>query len=663
MAKHMAEIRSNILINAGFHYQSRNRWQNSRAVANVPSEKKLRVTKNHTQRISKHIINSFLETGIGVGVFPANENELGDQKSAELHSSVWDNIKSDQNWEKKSSQFVHDFVVCGEAYAEIIFDSTKGDVVEQEPILNEFGQVLGYNPIKSGSVEISRVFAFNVLTDPQGKSFEECRHVIVKKLFPTKDLKKRFKDDERVSKFIDDSTDTLQIFDGLTGTYSESKNHTQVNCYYFRPCAMYPNGYYYYATSTGIIESGQLYRFPIVFVGYDEVPTSARAYSFIKQTKPYQTEINRCASKIIEESVTLGSSYILSQEGSRIKNKSIGNGMRNLSYTGIEPKVISGRSGEQYVDYMNAMINEMYTIADVAEFDKEKPGYASDTYSMLFRSLKQKKKFQIYGEKIEIFFKECVELSLDLAQAYYPDKLVVQMVGKPEAVNIAEFKASNKLRRKIKVEPRSEDFTSTLGRSLSINTLLQYAGSNLSSEQIGMIAKYMPFLNKEQMIDEFTLKTDLATNTILALDRGENPIFVDSHHSYLIDKLSARMVRSDFFMLDPQIQQMYQQRLVQHRQALVQQQQQAEMAKQGFVPTTGGFVGVDLYEEREDGKQKRVRLPGDAVKWLVDKLSGQGSQIEAIEDLPIDQQAALGAQIQQQIPQGMPAGMPVNMPM
>lgn len=651
LERHFAEIRSNILLNAGFHYPNRNRFQNIRSLSNVDSSKKIRVTKNHTQRICKKIINALSEAGIDVGIYPRNDSELADQKSAELHSAVWSYIEDNQSFDQTKYQLINDFVVCGEAFLKVMFDPDKGEIIGYDVETDEMGMPLGEpQPVFSGAITFERIFPFNCLTDIEAQSFEESRYVIVKKLIPTVDLKDKYKDDDEKRRSITENDDTLQIFDGLTGTYSESKEHTQVNEVYVRPCAAYPTGYYYYHVhgSEVILEEGELYRFPILYMGFDEHPTSPRAYSIIKQIRPYQQEINRCASAVILESVTLGHSTVLTQAGTKLSTEGIGNGMKKLAYTGMKPEVISGRNGDQYIEYMNQQVTEMYLLADAEEFEKEKQSQANDAFSMLFRSIKQRRKFSLYGEKIERFLKSTCHLAIELSQAYLPDEMVIPMVGKDEVVNMAEFRNSEPLSRVIKIEPRSEDFETTMGKSLQINQLLQYAGSSLTQEQVGILARNMPFLNKEQMLSDLTLNYDTATNTILALDRGEQPVFTpEEDHPYMMSRLVARMKKADYPRLDPQIQQGYQQRLQMHQQAFHQQKLDAAEASAGFIPTGGGLTGVDMYRPNEDGKQKRVRIPFESVAWLLKRLEKQNSSQEDLDQMDMSQQAALG-QIQQQ---------------
>ena len=62
---------------------------------------KLRLVKNHVQRIVRHYTNGILNAAPGVRVFPYNESELQDQKTAELNQSVWEDAIQKQDLKRK----------------------------------------------------------------------------------------------------------------------------------------------------------------------------------------------------------------------------------------------------------------------------------------------------------------------------------------------------------------------------------------------------------------------------------------------------------------------------------------------------------------------------------------------------------------------------------
>ena len=86
----------------------------------------------------------------------------------------------------------------------------------------------------------------------------------------------------------------------------------------------------------------------------------------------------------------------------------------------------------------------------------------------------------------------------------------------------------------------------------------------------------------------------------------------------------------------------YQKRVEMHSQSLTTQQQEAARATAGFIPSGGGLISADYYISTPEGKQKRARIPYEAIDWLVKKLGEQGTNVEKIESMPMGAQAAIG---------------------
>ena len=90
-----AEMRSNIKMVSGDHYQKKNwKWlSHVRENAEMNNEQKIRIMKNHTNKIYKTYVNRIVNMAPDTCIEPQNEKELPDQKAAELHKAIWDDIK------------------------------------------------------------------------------------------------------------------------------------------------------------------------------------------------------------------------------------------------------------------------------------------------------------------------------------------------------------------------------------------------------------------------------------------------------------------------------------------------------------------------------------------------------------------------------------------
>lgn len=701
LQSHFAEIRTNILLAAGYHHPKYDRFGNSRnsLFRDMSKSKKIRITKNHIQVITKFIRNSIQNRAPDGGVFPKNEKELSDQKSAELNESVYQHLKQKNSLTSFYSKLIQDFVETGETHSKVFYDPYAGDFAgyetkeedsesEESPEYEtgeeddegEGSDIAGSDsrirknkgtPKFRGAIVYERIPAYRFYTDPDADSDRTNMWCCIQKFFPRSQLMARYAGDKSKLAIIEKSSKQKQNwFDGFTGIYSEGGDEVELREFYFKPCEEYPEGYFIFSTDAGKLEEGELPDgFCIFSEVYDESPETNRGYSIIRQAKPYQVEINRAAAAAITESIVLGHSTVLYPAGDKPTTSAIGNGMKGLAYHGLTaPTVIPGQTGQNYIDYMNQNIDEMYKICMVPQLDEDKnESGTNDAIAMLGRSLRDKMRFSIYGEKIEGLIIRIIEYSLKLARRYLPDDEVIPIVGKSETVNIPEFRKTGPSEYQIAVKPRSDDFSSTLGKSIQLQWVLQYVGSQLPPEAIAGVIRELPFLSKDPIMKDFTVWKDQADALILSLDRGEVPFFFErTNHEYIISRLTTRMNQNDFPLMPQKVQLNYLDRLQAHDMALVKQQQAAQAATSGFIPSGGGLVSADYYITTPEGKQQRVRLPYEAVDWLVKKLADQGTQVDKINNLPLAAQADIGsAQLAAQQQQGGPptgpqsGGMPI----
>lgn len=411
-------------------------------------------------------------------------------------------------------------------------------------------------------------------------------------------------------------------------------------------------GYYYIFVDGGILFEGELPFgiFPIEYLGHDETPTTPRHRSPIKQLRPNQIEINRAWSSQAEIQLTLGQDKLIMQSGAKLTPGEVLPGVRAYHTTGRDPTILQGRTGEQWTNYINANISELYQIAMIPEELEEKQ-QGSDPWLELFKSMKQKKKFVIDAEKFENFQCRISAKALDLARHYLPDDILIPAIGKTEIVNISEFRNTDKLSYRIKAEPMSDDMDTIWGKTLQINHILQYASGNMDKSDIGKLIRLLPFANEEKSFEDLTMDYDRAENTILALDRGEAPNPQPSDNgTYIIKRLAARMSKADFRFLHPQIQQNYQ-NIIQ-----IYDQQEAEKARQikameaDFIPTDGPQIKVAWYIKDPTNPDRSVQatLPASAIQWLVQRLTDQQGAQSQLQSLTQNSQAQIAQTYNQQ---------------
>jgi len=667
--KIFAEQKANVLLYAGEHYSKPGSrfWQNIRDTRNLDQSTKIRIVKNHIQKICKTYSNDILNYAPGVWVVPRQDSELQHVKAAQLNESVWQYIKQKQNFDKKTSDWVHDFVVQGEVAVKIFWNPKKGRHVgykqavskdgkpewEQEPSVDPLsGQQIPGVPKKgaavfSGDIDFVRLFSFNLLRDPKARSMDDSEFLAYQYLLPYDDVVAMFNGDKEKMSHIQEgvSGGDYVVFDANDQRYVETKNQVLLVDWFIRPCDEYPSGHYFMTTPDGeVLQEMDLPFgiFPIVYEGFDELTSTPRHYSIIKVARPYQSHLNFLASKNVEHAVTLGDDKIITPMGAKIQQGSFLPGIRQVQASG-DYKIMEGRMGEQFIAQMPGTIQEMYMVCNLPEDEQEK-GSQLDPYTLLFRSMRDKKRFSKYGQKFERFLKQVCEVALNTFKNYVDDQELIPAIGKGEMVNIEEFRGVDPLHVKIDIVPQTDDIETKLGKQLQITNLLQYAGSNLSKEDIGRLMRNAPYGNEDEMFEDFTMGYDNATNDILALDRGEYPeTRMQDDHAYQLKRLEARRAKADYKFLHPFIKQLYQQKITEHEQVMAQNAQKIQMAESGFIPTTGALAACDMYvtDPSSPKKVQRAKFPLSALEWLAEKLATQGSFIGDVKKLGMGTQAEL----------------------
>ncbi|WP_417353615.1 DUF1720 domain-containing protein [Flavobacterium alkalisoli] len=665
--------RSNLNLFAGNHYP--NKAITQRAIGrtkNLSATNKVRLTRNHIGIACKDIINSITDGNPDVVFEAKNDCEAQDRKASELSNSVWSDIKDREKFKRKKNSLAQDFVVVAEAYAKVGFDVNKGKYIPSQPMTNEFGEALydpeTYEPVMtearwSGQIFIEQLEPYNLLWDSSAKNWEGCKYIIYRKLMDTKDLKKMVGDNIELLKFIEEANeDTYVVQDSHSGAYEHNiKGKTMVREYYFKPCAEYPNGYYYIATPLGVLYEGELPAgiFPIAFVGFNESGAERRPTGPIKDGKPYQGEVNRLASRMAEISMTY-KEKLLVHSSSKLTNGGTISKVNAIKYSGVKPEIMKGETGEWLLPTLNDNINGLYK-AMMVEQHVQDEGSQLDPYQLLHRSLKDKKRFSIYTDKFEDFLCDIATIAVTYAKTFYTDDHIIPAIGKKEIINIEEFKNTDELLYQVKCEPLSADVSTQLGKQLALTQTLQYASSQLDPQQIGLILKDMPFVSNEALVKTLTRDITDAENVMLALERSEYlPIMPSDNHSYMEQALTSRMREASFKYLSPEVQQLYQRRVSEHQNVsadLIRKQKQLE---QSFIPSGGALIGCDLkvthFTKSGDPVPKRMTLPSEAVEWLYQVLEKQGSLQQQLTETYNGYEGNLGNVIDQALTQ-QPTGM------
>lgn len=675
-----SEQRSNILLSAGEHFTKKDGyfWSRIREARTLSQDQKLRITKNHTHKIVRTYVNNILTLAPDVKAMPQDQKDLRHVKAAELSNSIWEYAKNRHDHKAQVAACAKDFIEAGEVFLEVIYDPNKGRFLgfEQEvdddgfPLFtdangestqqpsDQMGQPYAPQASKqaafSGDLVANRILAANVIRPADAKTIAGARWLCVREMVHIDDLKKLVGNDEEKLKALQPHQDeTFFVFEASRNRYGQTKNQTLVRKFYFRPSPEFPKGYYMIATKEAILFKGELPFgiFPLIYQGFDEIATTPRHRSIIKQIRPIQSEINRSASKMAETQITLGDDKVILQNGSKVTTGPQLPGIRTMFVTGQAPTIMPGRTGDQYLTYCQSQIDEIYQVANVNEDSEIKPG--TDPWANLFASMREKKKFSIYAEKFERFLVEWFQLYMELAKNYSDENTLVPAVGKSEYINISEFKCQEPLFTRIKAMPQTDDINTVMGKTMVFNHILQYAASSLNKDDIGKIIRMMPLANSDEAFDDFTLDYDASTNIILALDRGESVQPNKSDNAdYINKRLAARQKKGDYRLLSPQIQQNYDSIMQAYDQQMAQQAQALKQAQSQFIPSGGAMIKCDYYIQDPTNNTRSIRatVPAESIDWLIKTLAAQGSAQDQLMAQPQPNQNDIAQKIAAQGP-------------
>jgi hypothetical protein len=671
-----SEMKSNVNLVAGNHYSkvAKGINRNLRNL-NVDKSKRLRLVKNHTAKGISDIKDILSSMTPGVLPYPANENEASHAKAAELAKIIWDDGKSKNDFEDLTEQFRNCFVTVGEGCSKVFFDPIGGGLKAYEQKVNELGESLflapdGSETTESGVIDpltgqvvtqfelvpdekkpifkpkltIEKIEPYNLLRHKNAKTMKTSPVVQVRKMVPLETARALVKStgaqgdelEEKLGFVTESSKTTYKVFDGTSGSFQDSKGEVLFREFYFRQCPEFPKGYYFITTEKGIIFQGEIpygefgeIAFPIKWDGYEIYEGSCRGYSPIKKVRPTQIEINRCASSISQTQLQLGSDKIVLQKGAKFSRGVDQPGM-NVFYTTSpgDATVIPGRSGDQYMPYLEFNIEELYRLLNIPE-NSNPVAQNFDPRAELFKKQSQKARFTEPAQRFARFLRLNCETYLFLSQKYADQLELDKIVGAAQAVDLAEFKNMDRLNYKIKLMEVSDDLESAMAKTMELDTILQYSGKDIDPDTLKVILSEYPVINKTGAFKHLTLDLRNVQSDILALDRGEyRPANRYDEHATYVKHLTGRMKEKDFSSLQPQVQELYAKKLAEHEDFVKLLAQEVQAAQAGFIPSGGALVKTDFYvnpDPNNPDKAQRAIFPTEALDWLKKRLESQGS--------------------------------------
>jgi hypothetical protein len=680
-----AEMRSNILIMNGKHYErtiGRGLSRNLREF-NVRDSKRIRLVKNHTQKAINDLKDTLASMVPDVIPYPVNEAELRHQKAAEIARQVLRCGKEKNSWHDFVERSLDNFMELGEVACKIYWHPLKGGIkgfkqkVEMmgdqsfpvfkapdgSPTLEPFsigpmGEQIEHEPMPDetkaefyGQTVIERIPAFDLLRCKAAKDMNESPWLIYRKMISNDVLKgliqraDKMSDDEKaeaIDKLKGSGNTTFKVFNSGSGSFEEKEGHSLVKEIYFRQSPKYPKGYFVIWTDYGKLFEGTIpfgefgeVSYPIKWEGNERFESSARGFSPIKRVRPSQIEVNRCASKITEHQLTIGDDKIILNKGSKFERGVDQPGIRTYFTTG-QAQVVPGRAGEQFVNYLEHNISEIYRLLNIPE-NRNPTAQAFDPKAEIYKMQRQKIIFTKPAGKFERYLKSVASTYLFLEQKYMDQERFVNLLGLENAQLFEEFQNIQRLDYMMKLEEVSGDLESQMGKVIELETILQYAGKDLDDQTLKSLLSQFPILNKHRAFKHITIDMQNIENDILALERGQYvPAGRYDNHEMYIKMLVERMKQKDFTLLDPQVQEMFEAKKAEHEQVLQQASDALRDANAGMIPSGGALVRCDVYrpsDPSDPSKVRRLQLPQDALEWLEQRLNDQGLAQERLAEI------------------------------
>lgn len=690
----IAEMQTNVLIHAGEHYAKisdnfkRTLYRNNRSEKDATNKLVLQLVMNHMESIDNEYINNVLTFAPSTHVIPTDGRDIHQKKNADLNNSVLQMILKQNNKELLVKDFATNFVILGEAVSYKYFTEDGGNIIGYAPkegtenltetYYDEMGLPLTRSldpepdytkPETGGRVVIEKLNAFDVLLENGIEEEKDSTVVIVKRLRHKNVMINKIKNsdlssDEKLKRlkwFIGNNKETFSTVNRGGKSRNENSDLFLVRYFFYKPCEEFPRGKIFETVKDGIVLEYDLQEddegkpfFPISFAQCIKIPSMPRGISIIRQGRPLQAEINRTMSKTAEHQILLGDDKIVTTGEQGLTEGAKLGGIRQLSLSkGFQGyQVIPGRSGEQFVPYLQLLIKELYSMYDVENSDTKSNIKANtDILPLIYKNMSQKKKYIIFTQPFEKFLCDISRDVLKLAKRYLSENDLVPYVGKNEYVNIAEFKNSNPLDFDIKIEPISGDAETQMGNFLSFKEIMQFMGRDIPKDVMGKVLMDMPFIPKaKEIFASMNANQERATSIILALDRGETPpVLQYEDQSVILEALGDRMLKGDFIYLvqqNPVIKQNYDNQIQQREQIKKQQLESVMTANMGLIPMTGDLVSVNIWETVPTAngtgtKQTTKKYPIDALKKFDEMISKQQGFVESVSMLPADMQGEI----------------------
>lgn len=601
----------------------------------------LRYSKNHIPRLADVYANEIIREAPDIVAVPVTGGDVKADPLAEMNNEVYEHHKRkcSENYRQKTDDDVLDFVVVGEAACKLYWDDQR-DCVREETI---------------APYDLGRA--------PGSRSVEESPWHIHRHVYTKRDLVRMYgkKKGEGLAAG-DPSTDVNHFGESSYTVFQSSKYEydnlqgTMVLEYYERPTVRHPRGRYFFFTTSGIIEQGELPGgvYPIVVQRFMKTPRLARGHSFIRNIYRIQTEINRASGQDATNMAHFGDDKFVTNSNSDLQMGKVIKGATHLKVSGFQDikssfLFVEGKGQPKYVDYIQAQVNEMDYICHVRTQmeDKKGPQKGGDLSVVLYTQIKDKKRFVKYAQAFEDYLVTKGRRVLSLYRHYLTPGDVIHSGNMDKRVLVPDFKATSDRDFMFAISPANESDETRLGKQIVVDKIMQYKGQDLDKADIGMILRASMLSNEKLLLSHFSPEYDSWVNNQVELEKGIMPQVSEvEDFAYKARMTTTRMSKPDFKELPLMVQDLYRRFLQVCEEGAAKAENERLRIEQGVIPTEGALLNTDLYRTVPNSsgtgqKTERVKLPHSALEWLVESLQKQGVTQQNLAGLPASVQGGI----------------------
>lgn len=578
----------------------------------------------------------------------SEQNDLSSAKvSSMLLSSTW----HDASMDRKYNKFIAWMETCGTAFIKTTWDKNKGRVLQEElaekdpqqlkkeeekkeeghiktvddPFFSEATRII----LREGDIETEVCSPFEIYPDNSHGDFDDTRSVIHARAYHVDDI-----EDWWGVKVEEEKVDVVTLQSGGSGMgglgyqvgsfrYSSQalKKHCLVKEYYELPSARYPYGRLIIVAGKKTLYAGVLpYNvgqdgepdFPFVRAVSLPVVGSFWGKSIIERCIPIQRRYNALRNRKAEylNLITIGQWYapegavedeeVLNNEpGNIIRYRNLGNGVKP------EPVVFPSLPNSFEME-AQTLLSEFTAVSGVSELSRysEAPSGVKSGIALSIANEQDDTRISLTTNQIEIASVDLGKKWLRLYRQFVQEPRIIRHVGSSSEIDILQWEASD-LRSDDVIVDNSSALAETPAQRRQMTFDLMGTGifnrpetNPFSSEGVRKILQLLEFghwesgINEDEELQESKAKREnrqlLEGYQIPINDYDDDELHIREHYRFMMTPDYEEILASPQGVFFDELFRLHVEMHKQRLQAMMLEQQMAQMAAQAQPGTKGG---------------------------------------------------------------------------